>query len=505
LPVCVTAGDGDERPFSDEEAWKAFQRGALSVSRESGHRQIALDRGSVCRKQFLFVGWACTQNTPILLFQIRSEAKKDTGKRGLCPYSPGLCPVEGAARRLAVPGESKKGLSKLLGRLLEKLKADPLNDGDLQERYFAFKELSSANDVALRDLVGLEGSLSEAQSLPGCDLHARATEFTVQAFKSIRNLETVAHRPYPDLRETLTSLTRRMEKILLEGSAADERDIPVERIVGLLAPLNLTNPGHRSFRPAGCRTVHDILRFCQEESINSMFSRNDADAVRKGRFFQLGISVPLRIFVADLGGGLEGIEKKRPEIDTRNVASVPFRALIEGMTTEGVRWAGHVPMGIKSMVSVFANTLYDPVKHERNLGARSYAVVSGHYLNFSSRLGYHFSTLDASCGRKTNRGYISFRFKGGAASPEKRFRRAEFIARILRAHDFWVNQQEDLVNANLKRSSEQDILDRLVMLGRLMGCARQLDVAMDSPQRVNHFVDLFLQGQYNFFGLSSPS
>ena len=53
---------------------------------------------------------------------------------------------------------------------------------------------------------------------------------------------------------------------------------------------------------------------------------------------------------------------------------------------------------------------------------------------FRSRLGYHFSTLDASCGRKTNRGYISFRFKGGAASPEKRFRRAEFIARILTAH-----------------------------------------------------------------------
>jgi len=392
-----------------------------------------------------------------------------------------------------------------LGRLLEKLKPDPLNHRDLQERYFAFKELSSANDVALRDLVGLEGSLSEAQSLPSYDLHLRATEFTVQAFKSIRNLEIVAGRPYPDLRETLTSLASRMEKVLSGGTAAHGRDIPFEGIVDLLAPLNLTNPGDRSFRPAGCRTVHDILRFCQEESINSMFARNDAEAVRKGRFLQLGISVPLRIFVADLGGGLEGVEKKRPEIDTRNVASVPLKALIEGMTTEGVRWAGHVPMGIKSLVSVFANTLYDPVKHERNLGARSYAVVSARYLNFSSRLGYHFSTLDASCGRRTNRGYISFRFKGGAASPEKRFRRAEFIARILRAHDFWVNQQEDLVNANLKRSSEQDILDRLVMLGRLMGCARQLDVAMDSPQRVNYFVDLFLQGQYNFFGLSSPS
>lgn len=392
-----------------------------------------------------------------------------------------------------------------MGRLLKRLKAGPLNDGDLHERYFAFRELFSANDVALRDLVGLEGSLSETQSLPMCDLHSRATGFTVQAFKSIRNLEIVADRPYPVLRETLACLTRRMEELLSGGAAAAGRETPSEKILDVLAPLNLTNPGDRSFRPAGCRTVHDILRFCQEESINSMFARNDAEAVRKGRFFQLGIPVPLRIFVADLGGGLRGIEKKQAGIEAANVASVPFEALIEGMTTKGVQWAGHVPMGIKSLVSVFANTLYDPVKHERNLGARSYAAVSERYVNFSSRLGYHFSTLDASCGRKTTRGHISFRFKGGAASPEKRARRAEFIARILTAHDFWVNRQEDLVNANLKRCSEQGVLDRLVMLGRLMGCARQLDVAMDSPQRVNHFVDLFLKGQYNFFGLSSPS
>ncbi len=392
----------------------------------------------------------------------------------------------------------------LLGRLLQRLRGDPRSDGDLEERYFAFKELSSANDVALRDLVALEHGPTEPRGLPLSELRSRATELTVQAFKSIRNLETLAGRSYPILRETLAALASRIDDGLSTSEAASSGNCGSEQIVQLLAPLNLANPGDRSFRPAGCRTVHDILRFCQEESINRMFARNDEEAVRKGRFHQLGIRVPLRIFVADLGGGLSGVEKKRAVIDVGNVVSVPFKALIEGMTTEGVRWAGHVPLGLRSMVSVFANTLYDPVKHERNLGARSYALVSGRHLNFSSRLGYHFSTLDASCGRKTRRGYISFRFKGGAASPEKRKRRAAFIARILDAHDFWVNQREDLVNGHMKRSGEQDILDRLVMLGRLMGCARQLDVAMDSPQRVDYFVDLFLKGQYNFFDLHSP-
>jgi pyruvate,water dikinase len=171
------------------------------------------------------------------------------------------------------------------------------------------------------------------------------------------------------------------------------------------------------------------------------------------------------------------------------------------MTTPGVKWAGHVPLGIKSLVSVFANTLYDPVKHERELGARSYAVISRNYLNFSSRLGYHFSTLDVYCDEETNSNYISFRFKGGAASEEKRNRRAEFIARVLKAHDFWVDQKEDLVNSNLKKFPMTDTLERLIMLGRLMGCARQLDVAMVSPEHVTFFVDLFLKGQYNFFSL----
>ncbi len=392
----------------------------------------------------------------------------------------------------------------MLVRLLQRLKADPRSHGDLEERYFAFKELSSANDVALRDLAGLERGASESWGTPLDELRSRATELTVQAFKSIRNLEIVAGRPYPVLRETLASLARRIDDLGPEGACALVPGCSVGNLIDLLVPLNLANPGDRSFRSSGCRTVHDILRFCQEESINSLFARNDEEAARKGRFHQLCIPVPLRIFVADLGGGLSGIGRKGTQIDVANVVSVPFRALIEGMTTDGVRWAGHVPLGLRSMVSVFANTLYDPVKHERNLGARSYAVVSGRRLNFSSRLGYHFSTLDASCGWKTDCGYVSFRFKGGAASPEKRKRRASFIARILREHGFWVNQRDDLVNAHVKRTPEHDTLDRLVMLGRLMGCARQLDVAMDCPQRVDHFVDLFLKGQYNFFDLHSP-
>jgi pyruvate,water dikinase len=279
----------------------------------------------------------------------------------------------------------------------------------------------------------------------------------------------------------------------------------LEAVLASVSPLNLTNPRDRNFRPAGCRTLHDIMRFCHEESINAMFSFSDSQTFRKGKVFQLSIPVPLRIFVMDLGGGLSGETKGRREIPAEQVESVPFRALIEGMTTPGVMWAGHVPLGFKSLVSVFANTLYDPMKHERELGARSYAMVSKRYVNFGSRLGYHFSTLDAYCGEEPNSNYISFRFKGGAASLDKRTRRAEFITRILVAHGFWVDQKEDLVNAHFKNFPMSATLDRLVMLGRLMGCARQLDVAMATPDHVAYFVDLFLQGTYNFFSISNSA
>jgi hypothetical protein len=36
------------------------------------------------------------------------------------------------------------------------------------------------------------------------------------------------------------------------------------------------------------------------------------------------------------------------------------------------------------------------------------------------------------------------------------------------------------------------------MLGRLMGCARQLDVTMDTETRVTAYMDAFLRGDHDF-------
>jgi hypothetical protein len=112
LPVWVVAGDPHDKLSSNEEAWKVFQRGAFSVSRKSSHGRVALHQGSVCRKQFLFVGWACTGNTPALLSKIPSKAMEGYRKKGSLSRLPG--PVagftgrEGAGTRDLPPLENRR-------------------------------------------------------------------------------------------------------------------------------------------------------------------------------------------------------------------------------------------------------------------------------------------------------------------------------------------------------------------------------------------------------------
>lgn len=271
----------------------------------------------------------------------------------------------------------------------------------------------------------------------------------------------------------------------------------LEAVMEHIAPLNLTNPHDRQFRSSNAATIHDIARFAHESAINAMFELNDTWSHQSGLVKRLKVRVPLDLCLIDLGGGLAP-EVTGMWVRPEQVTSVPMRALLAGMTAPGVRWAGHINIDLKGLFSVFANTLYDPAKAERPLGGRSYAIVSANYVNFSSRLGYHFTVIDAYCSEVRNDNYVTFRFKGGAADLERRTRRAAFIARVLRELGFWVSQKLDLVNARVKKLERAEIEEKLDMVGRLLGCARQLDVTMVSDATVDHYVGEFMRGNYSF-------
>ena len=261
----------------------------------------------------------------------------------------------------------------------------------------------------------------------------------------------------------------------------------------LVIPLNLTDPDASDFTPDNCKTLHDITRFAHEYAMREMFSLYEGAEYEDGRAYPLKFPVPLDVYVIDLGNGVGAVANRRA-ITPEDIISRPFLSLIAGMTAPGVRWAGPLPIDLKGFTNLLMSNIIDAERSSRALGGRSYAIVSDCYLNFSSRLGYHFSRLDAYASDEINNNYINFDFRGGAADALRRVRRAKVVARILELSDFTVTLQNDNVLATIRKIPEADILGLLNMIGRLMGAVRNADVTLINDDNIEQFVAAFLGG-----------
>jgi pyruvate,water dikinase len=305
----------------------------------------------------------------------------------------------------------------------------------------------------------------------------------------------------------------RIEELVIRAGARRQArpDAPslavLERVTHRIAHLNLTDPSKNSFRAKNCSTYHDVVRYCHEMAISEMFNINDVTNLReRGAAFRLDTEIPLGIYVIDLGGGLAAARGARTVVPEQ-ILSLPMRALWTGITTPGVRWSGARPIDVRGFLSVWANTMVDAARTERGLGDNSYALLGGNYVNFGSRLGYHFTTLESVCSDPVHDNYVIFRFKGGAADIQRRERRVRFIADVLQRHGFEVDRRRDLLNAWVRKLPRPEIEAKLTMLGRLMGCARQLDVVMHAETTVQECIEAFLADRFDFFdfGTASPS
>ena len=157
-----------------------------------------------------------------------------------------------------------------------------------------------------------------------------------------------------------------------------------------------------------------------------------------------------------------------------------------------------VDVDLKGFASVMLNTLSDSARYGATMGEKSYALISREYMNFNSRLAYHFSTVDSYCSEVKNNNYITFHFMGGGSSSERRARRVRFIAGVLRNLDFDVEIKGDWLLARLMKYECKATEKKLDYLGRLMCCARQLDMVMYSDGVVEWYVRAFLEGNYAF-------
>ncbi|MBI5605330.1 MAG: phosphoenolpyruvate synthase [Deltaproteobacteria bacterium] len=268
----------------------------------------------------------------------------------------------------------------------------------------------------------------------------------------------------------------------------------LQEVVRYIAPLNLVDPKLENFNPRSCQTFHDIIRFAHEKSIEEMFKLSEREDFQKLSAFRIKTHLPLNLYLLDLGGGLkkDGSHRSFPP---EKVISIPFKALWKGVTSPGIRWAGPIGVDVKGLLSVMAQSATQP---SGDFWDRTLALVSRNYLNFSSRLGYHFATVDSYCGPVRNNNYITFVFKGGAADTVRRGRRARFIGAVLEDLGFEVMIKEDLVKGEYRKYPEPMTEEKLEYLGRLMGCARQLDMVMADENMVAWYARAFLEGNYGF-------
>jgi pyruvate,water dikinase len=289
---------------------------------------------------------------------------------------------------------------------------------------------------------------------------------------------------------------------LLEDRARPDEDLrsnplfqKLGRILKKATPLNLLDPESPEFEAGRCRTFHDLTRFAHEKAMDAMFALDVDQSLRPGGCSRLKTDLPLTLFILDLGGGLR--VPGQPWVTEEDIVSRPFRALLRGFHHPQIRWAGQVAPDLKGFMSVFANTMYDMGKAEKGLGGKSFAVITDNYLNFNSRLGYHFAILDAYVSEEKNDNYISYQFKGGAAGVERRERRARLLSEILDDLGFKVQVTGDMVRARMVKYSLLETEQTLELVGLLSAFARQLDLALTSEAVMARCFQAFKDEDYN--------
>ncbi|MDP1761024.1 MAG: PEP-utilizing enzyme, partial [Deltaproteobacteria bacterium] len=274
----------------------------------------------------------------------------------------------------------------------------------------------------------------------------------------------------------------------------DLADSPVfqtlKNVVKQIVPLNLINPeDDAAFSPSHCRTIHDIVRYAHEYSMREMFRLAENEIDTAGEVVDLDSGLPIKVRILDLGGVLKkgwGRKVKPEQVD-----SLPFQAFWKGLTA--MRWAQAKPAGVKSLSSVFVKGEAEVAQGADPWRDQSYVVLSKNYMNFRIRLGYHLSTVEAYVSDQVNDNYLTFGFRGGGSTPERRERRARLIEAIIDHLHLNHRRKGELIEARLAKYPAEQMAQRLTLLGKLTHYTKQLDMVLFSDSIVEWYIKDFVQ------------
>ncbi len=268
----------------------------------------------------------------------------------------------------------------------------------------------------------------------------------------------------------------------------------LENVLTHIAPLHLLDPDAPSFRADACQTLHDITRFCHEQAVREVFRFGRLHRFPERSAKQLYFNVPMQWWVLDLDDGFNReIDGKYVTLD--DIGSVPLLALWEGIVA--VPWAGPPAFSGRGFASVLFEATANPAlatPFKRPYANRNYFMISSSFMNLQSRFGFHLCQVEALVSGRREENYVSFTFKGGAASLERRIARVALLAELLDEHGFQVSLTEDTATARLAGLEQDAMKDRLRLVGYLLMHTRQLDMVMDDPSAVAHYRSRIREG-----------
>lgn len=266
----------------------------------------------------------------------------------------------------------------------------------------------------------------------------------------------------------------------------------LQQVMRHISPLRLVDPEAPEFKPEGCRSLHDLIRYSHEQAVRAMFSLSTSKG-RVGRGSKKILStLPIQLYLLDVGGAVAPGTEALGELPPEQLCSRPLIAIWQGLSDPSLSWSGprHFAWGDFSSIVDGGGLM----SHDAPSLA-SYAVASGEYLNLNIRFGYHFTVVEALCGEAAQVNYCNFRFTGGGGRAEGKALRLLFLQGVLEGLGFVVTCKGDLIDGRVKDMECFELSPRLVSLGRLLGVTRLMDMRLRGPEQIPPLVRDFLAGR----------
>lgn len=267
------------------------------------------------------------------------------------------------------------------------------------------------------------------------------------------------------------------------------------RAAPFIFPLQLVNPAEATFAPEQCRSLHDLIRFVHEKGVQAMFAQTATKFARRSAAALLDVPIPVRIYLLDMDADLAGQRARKAPLREDELRSAPLRAVLKGMTHPGITWRHHAHFDWKDFSEV---TMAGGIVAGDDPAFASYAVVASDYLNLNLRFGYHFVILDGLCGAGVEDNHILLRFAGGGGDAAGIALRLAFIAEVLRRLGFTVQTEGNLLDGQLMRYSQEVVLEKLDLVGRLLAATTLMDMVIRDEEMVSRMIEGFMREDYDF-------